>query len=66
MSLVYSIRKTKKGIVSYCAKRNEQIWKFRQKGWTMREIADRYQITDARVSQIITEMRDQRARKKYA
>jgi Mor family transcriptional regulator len=57
MSMVYNLNMSKKGIVSYCAKRNEQIWKFRQKGWTVAEIADRYQITEARVYQILGEKR---------
>lgn len=49
--------KSKKAIIAYCAKRNEQILKFRQKGWSVAEIADRYQVTDARIYQILGELR---------
>lgn len=37
------------------AKRNEQIIKFRDRGWTFQRIADRYGITAARVHQIVND-----------
>lgn len=56
MAYVHKIRKTLKGIVSYCAKRNEQIVKLRQKGWSFVEIAEKYNMTPQRAGQIIREM----------
>lgn len=43
-------------------KRNEQILKFREKGWTVLEIAQRYKITDVRVYQIIAAQRRKAAK----
>lgn len=57
MAYVHTIKRTMKGIVSYCEKRDAQIWKFYQKGWSMRELAERYHITDVRVWQIIDKAR---------
>lgn len=63
MAYVHTIKKTMKGIVSYCEKRDAQIWKFYQKGWTMNELADRYHITQVRVWQIINKARSADAKK---
>jgi Mor family transcriptional regulator len=53
MAYVHTIRSTMKGIVSYCQKRDEQIVKFRQKGWSLSDLASKYNITEQRVGQIV-------------
>lgn len=37
------------------AKRNEQIKRFRDRGWTLQRIAERYQISPERVCQIVND-----------
>lgn len=64
MAYVHEIRKTFKGIVSYCAKRNESICKLRQKGWSFAELADKYHMTPQRAGQIVRAMERKKSRRR--
>lgn len=65
MAYVYEKFSSKKAIVAYCAKRNQSIYNFSLKGWSQRELAEKYHLTIQRVSQII-QSQSRLARKKKA
>lgn len=56
MAYVHTIKKTRKGISSYCAKRDEQIYRFTMRGWSRRELAEKYHLTEQRIGQIISKI----------
>lgn len=67
MAFVYEKFSSKKAIIAYCRKRNESIYKFSLKGWTQRELAEKYFLTVQRVGQIIkAQQRLARAAKRKA
>lgn len=53
MAYVYEKFASKRAIVAYCAKRNQSIYNFRLKGWTLKELAEKYHLTIQRVGQIV-------------
>lgn len=53
MAYVYTRFSSKEKIMAYCAKRDAQIYAYSLKGWTLNELAEKYQITTQRVGQII-------------
>lgn len=55
MAYVYERFNSKKAVVAYCKKRNEQIYAYSLKGWKQYELAEKYNITAQRVCQIIQE-----------
>ena len=55
MAYVYERFNSKKAVISYCKKRNEQIYAYSLKGWKQYELAEKYNITAQRVCQILQE-----------
>jgi Mor family transcriptional regulator len=66
MAYVHTIRTTRKGILSYCAKRDEQIAAYSAKGWSRIELAEKYNLTPQRVGQILQAKARKNRRQKKA
>lgn len=53
MAYVYERFRTKKEVTAYCEKRNLALYNFSLRGWTQKELAEKYHLTTQRVGQII-------------